>query len=130
TRLSNHHLPTRHDPRPATTPGPLEQGHARARSAASTTLLRSIARVMGPTPPGLGETQPATSRTPGSTSPTTRDLPVSGSVARDTPTSTTTAPGLTMSAVTIPGTPAAATTTSARRVWAARSAVPVCVSVT
>src|SRR5690606_38664601 len=99
--------------RRARTPDALARGHARARSAVSTTLLRSIARVMGPTPPGLGETQPATSRTTGSTSPTTRDLPVAGSVARETPTSTTTAPGLTMSAVTIPGTPAAATTTSA-----------------
>ena len=69
----------------------------------STTLLSSIARVIGPTPPGLGDTHEATSRTPGSTSPTTRLLPVSGSVDRETPTSMTTAPGLTMSAVMIPG---------------------------
>ena len=41
------------------------------------------------------------------------------------PTSSTVAPGLTMSAVIRPGTPAAATTMSARRVWSARSRVPV-----
>src|SRR5699024_1293622 len=40
-----------------------------ARSAASTTLASSIARVIGPTPPGFGETHPATSAAAGSTSP-------------------------------------------------------------
>jgi hypothetical protein len=39
-------------------------------SAASTTLVMSIARVIGPTPPGMGATKPATSRTSGWTSPT------------------------------------------------------------
>ena len=40
------------------------------RSALSTTLSSSIARVIGPTPPGTGATYPATSRTSGATSPT------------------------------------------------------------
>ena len=49
-------------------------GQARARPPAtarrSTTMLdSSIARVIGPTPPGLGETQPATSHTSSATSP-------------------------------------------------------------
>ena len=35
-----------------------------ARSAASRVLTSSIARVIGPTPPGTGVIQPATSRTP------------------------------------------------------------------
>ena len=39
------------------------------RSAASTTFSRSIARVMGPTPPGLGENQLATVAASGATSP-------------------------------------------------------------
>src|SRR5690606_35041015 len=89
-----------------------------------TTLARSMARVMGPTPPGLGATQPATSRTSAATSPAS--LPST----RDTPTSRTAAPGLTMSAVMRPGTPAAATTMSALRVWAARSRVAGWQSVT
>ena len=38
---------------------------ASARSALSTTLSSSIARVIGPTPPGIGATKPATSRTSG-----------------------------------------------------------------
>src|SRR5699024_6446880 len=89
-----------------------------ALTAVSTTFLSSRARVIGPTPPGFGETQAATSATAGSTSPTIFDLPVSGSVARETPTSRTIAPGLTASAVTIPAEPAAATMTSA---WASSS---------
>ncbi len=43
---------------------------AQARSAASTTLARSMARVIGPTPPGIGASQPATSATSAATSPT------------------------------------------------------------
>src|SRR5699024_958637 len=101
-----------------------------ACSAASTTLARSIARVIGPTPPGFGESQAATSATPSATSPRRLALPVSGSTTRETPTSSTIAPGRTMSAVTIPGTPAAATTTSACRTREARSRVPVWVRVT
>ena len=87
-------------------------------------LDSSIARVIGPTPPGLGETQPATSQTSAATSPAI--LPST----RETPTSSTAAPGLTMSPVMMPGTPAAATTMSACRTWAARSRVPVWHSVT
>jgi len=48
-----------------------------------------MARVIGPTPPGIGATKDATSITPGSTSPS---KPV---YDRDTPTSITTAPCLT-----------------------------------
>ena len=50
----------------------LSQAAARATrcSARSTTLLSSMARVIGPIPPGIGATQPATSRTLGSRSPT------------------------------------------------------------
>ncbi len=40
--------------------GARSQPAAAARSAASTTLLSSIARVIGPTPPGFGDTNPAT----------------------------------------------------------------------
>ena len=87
-------------------------------------LDSSIARVIGPTPPGLGETQPATSQTSSATSPAS--LPST----RETPTSSTAAPGLTMSPLMIPGTPAAATTMSAWRTCAARSRVPVWHSVT
>ena len=93
-------------------------------SALATTLDSSIARVIGPTPPGLGETQPATSYTECATSPAS--LPST----RETPTSRTAAPGLTISPVMMPGTPAAATTMSASRVCAARSRVPVWHSVT
>ena len=73
----------------------------------------------GPTPPGFGDTQPATSQTSAATSPAI--LPST----RETPTSRTAAPGLTMSPVMMPGTPAAATTMSALRTCAARSRVPV-----
>ena len=61
-------------------------------------LDSSIARVIGPTPPGFGETQAATSYTSCATSPAS--LPST----RDTPTSSTAAPGLTMSPVMMPGT--------------------------
>src|SRR3712207_164380 len=62
---------------------------AAACSAARTTFCSSIARVIGPTPPGLGATCPATSRTSSATSPAI--LPST----RLTPTSKTAAPGLT-----------------------------------
>src|SRR5262249_31676208 len=96
----------------------------RARSAASTTLVSSIALVIGPTPPGTGARYPATLATSSATSP------VSPASVRVIPTSTTAAPGLIMSAVISPGRPAAATTMSARDTSAARSRVPVWHSVT
>src|SRR3954454_25117874 len=92
---------------------------AAACSAAATTLASSMARVIGPTPPGLGATYPATFRTSEATSPAI--LPST----RLTPTSRTAAPGRTSSLVIRPGTPAGATTMSGRRTWAARSRVPV-----
>ncbi len=85
------------------------------RSAARTALRRSMARVMGPTPPRRGVIHPATSATDSSTSE--RTLRPSHVV----PAPTTAAPGFTMSGVTSPGEPAAATTMSARRTWSARS---------
>src|SRR4029453_909128 len=86
------------------------------RSAARSVLRRSIAIVMGPTPPGTGVIARTRSETPPkSTSPTT--LPVS---RRLMPTSITHAPSFTMSFVTVPGRPAATHRTSARRVCAAR----------
>src|SRR5215207_7969640 len=98
-------------------PQPLRSGRSRllhwppheaaSCSARSTTLLRSIARVIGPTPPGTGATRLATSYTLGSRSPT-RPFAV-----RVMPTSTHTAPVLIMLAVIRPGRPAAATTISA-----------------
>src|SRR3954454_15968880 len=97
---------------------------AAACSAARTTFCSSIARVIGPTPPGLGATKPATSTTSRATSPAI--LPST----RLPPTSSTAAPGFTMSALISPGTPAAATTMSAVRTCAARSRVPVWQSVT
>src|SRR5690606_13274160 len=96
-----------------------------SRSARSTTLASSIARVIGPTPPGTGARYPATSATAGSTSPANLARPDGVVPTRFTPTSTTAAPGRTMSGVSRCGTPAATTTMSARRVWVARSRVPV-----
>src|SRR5437588_6138589 len=61
------------------------------RSAARSVFRTSIARVIGPTPPGLGVSQPATWATAGSTSPTRRPS------RRFTPTSITVAPGRTQS---------------------------------
>ena len=84
-----------------------------------------MARVIGPTPPGLGLTKAATSQTSLATSPATTDFPVDSSTTRDTPTSSTVAPGLTMSREMTPATPAAATTMSAWRTSPARSRVPV-----
>src|SRR3954454_13965634 len=90
-----------------------------ARSAARTTFCSSIARVIGPTPPGLGATWPATSTTSGATSPAIFPSTLL------TPTSSTATPGFTSAEVISPGTPAAATTMSAVRTCAARSRVPV-----
>src|SRR3954447_5416062 len=95
-----------------------------ARSAARTTFCSSIARVIGPTPPGLGATWPATSTTSGATSPAIFPSTLL------TPTSSTAAPGFTIAEVISPGTPAAATTMSAVRTCAARSRVPVWHNVT
>ena len=78
-------------------------------------LHRSIAIVIGPTPPGTGVSSPRGSLRPGSTSPT------SPSSVRVIPTSTTAAPCFHHLGRTIPGTPTAATSTSAARVCAARS---------
>ena len=81
--------------------------------------------VMGPVPPGMGVTAPATACTPSkSTSPT---IPAA---VREIPTSTTAAPGRTQSAVTRPAIPAAATMMSARRQSPAKSAVRLWASVT
>ena len=75
-----------------------------------------MATVMGPTPPGTGDTQPASWATSSNaTSPTVRCLP-SASVTLLIPTSITTAPGLTMPAVMSPGLPTAEMSTSAVRV--------------
>src|SRR5699024_8420752 len=104
--------PRRRAPRAGAGPQP-------SRPARSTTLDSRNARVSGPTPPGFGEAAPATPHTSGCTSP------ASAPSTRDTPTSSTAAPGLTMPAVSMWGTPAAATITSARRVSAERSRVPV-----
>src|SRR5205814_4069575 len=87
-------------------------------------LYRSMVIVIGPTPPGTGESHPATSATRPSTSPT--HFPSTQLL----PTSTTTAPGLTMSGVTSRGTPAAATSTSDRRQTPARYGVRVWATVT
>ena len=53
--------------------------------AAATVFLRSIAIVSGPTPPGTGVSAPATSATPGCTSPTTMDPRRSKSASRGEP---------------------------------------------
>src|SRR5690606_32132821 len=54
-------------------------------SAIATRLESSIARVIGPTPPGFGETQPAVSQTSSARSPailpSTRETPTSSSAA-------------------------------------------------
>src|SRR5919201_4734270 len=66
-------------------------GQDRRRSSARKVFRTSMARVIGPTPPGFGVSQPATSATAGSTSPAS--LPST----RLTPTSITAAPGFTIS---------------------------------
>ena len=57
-----------------------------ADAAIATMFDSSIARVIGPTPPGLGETQPATSQTSSATSPailpSTRETPTSRTAER------------------------------------------------
>ena len=84
------------------------------------------ATVIGPVPPGIGVTAPATARTSSKrTSPA-----IFPSSPRLTPTSNTAAPGFTCSAPIRPGLPAAATRMSASRVSAARSAVRECARVT
>ncbi|RNC81429.1 MAG: hypothetical protein ED559_06450 [Phycisphaera sp.] len=86
-------------------------------------LLSRAATVIGPTPPGTGEIQPATWLTSSNaTSPTVLVAP-SSSLTRFTPTSTMIAPGLTMSALTSSGTPAAAIRMSAFRVSPGMSGV-------
>src|SRR6476661_5548205 len=89
------------------------------RSAASTVLLRSMARVVGPTPPRRGVIHDATSATDSSTSGITRRP------SYVAPALTTAAPGLTMSGVTMPALPAATTRMSAVRVYSPRSPTPV-----
>src|SRR5699024_4157761 len=101
------------------TPG-TNHGTCRPRSALSTMFDNSRALVIGPTPPGFGEIQAATTAASGEISPTM--LPSS---SRLTPTSRNTAPGLTICSVTTCWTPAAAITMSAWRTCEARSVVPV-----
>src|SRR5205085_3809011 len=81
------------------------------RSCSARSVLRtSMARVIGPTPPGEGLSQRATSLTSAATSPTWRPS------TRLTPTSITAAPGLIIAAVTVSGLPTATTRMSASRV--------------
>ncbi|MNC90441.1 hypothetical protein D3C83_65410 [compost metagenome] len=83
----------------------------------------NIATVTGPTPPGTGVTQLATSFTPSvSTSPTIFVSPF-GPVIWLMPMSMTAAPGLTMSACRKWGLPTATRTASARRECAATERV-------
>ena len=91
----------------------------------------SMAMVIGPTPPGTGESQLATSATPGSTSPASRQ-PRSRVVSstRLIPTSTTTAPGLIHEGFTMSGRPTAATKISASLHTASSSWVLECATVT
>ena len=78
--------------------------------AAASMFFMSIARVMGPTPPGTGVIYDALAETSSKhTSPV--NFPVSGS--RFMATSITTAPGLTISPRMRHGCPAATTSTSA-----------------
>ena len=78
-------------------------------SAASTMLVSSSARVIGPTPPGFGLTQPATSATSG--------CDVAGDLAVDPAHADVEHGGARLDHVLgeMPGTPAAAMTMSARR---------------
>src|SRR5262249_61614158 len=90
-------------------------GRPAIAQAARTVLASRHAMVIGPTPPGTGEIEPATSATSANaTSPTMRERPPAG-VTRLTPTSMTVAPGLTQSRRTISGRPTAANKRSARR---------------
>src|SRR5207249_5985974 len=100
-RLTQRANGTRQPPRNASKP--------RLNRAALSVERRSNAIVIGPTPPGTGVMNPATSATAGSTSPR------NPSSVRLMPTSITVAPGFTMSGVTSHGRPTAATRMSARR---------------
>src|ERR1051326_2217418 len=103
-----------------------ENAYAIAASAACTVFHNSIARVIGPTPPGTGVIAPAISfALSNSTSPTS--LPLEDRVI---PTSITVAPGLMWSPVIAPGRPVATMRMSALRVCDPRSVVPVWHSVT
>mmetsp|Transcript_51983 Transcript_51983/g.90739 ORF Transcript_51983/g.90739 Transcript_51983/m.90739 type:complete len:221 (-) Transcript_51983:387-1049(-) len=95
-------------------------------------LRRSIAMVMGPTPPGTGVMREATSlHSLKSQSPTNLYpfLEV-GSSTELIPTSMTTAPGFNQLPLTISALPTAATTMSARRTVSAMSLVRECAMVT
>src|SRR6476646_2653617 len=93
--------------------------------AASTVLRRSIAIVIGPTPPGTGVIAPAHSLADAKwTSP--NNLPST----RFMPTSITVAPGFSHSPLIISARPTAATTMSPRRTTWARSRVRLCAIVT
>src|SRR5579859_5849916 len=90
-----------------------------ACQAACTHCFNNRTLVSGPTPPGVGVREPATSRTAAkSTSPT---IPPSGKELM--PTSITTAPGRTIEAVIRLAWPTADTSTSAWRVKYARLVV-------
>src|SRR5712691_367174 len=91
------------------------------RWAAWSVLRRSIATVMGPTPPGTGVMARAL-RLADSKSTSPASLPVS---RRLIPTSMTTAPSLIISPVTTPALPAATQSTSARRQCSPKSRVRV-----
>src|ERR1700733_9937650 len=92
---------------------------AHARSAARMVLTTSIVIVIGPTPPGTGDTYAAFAATDAkSMSPAS--LPFS---RRLMPTSITAAPSFTISPLIKPGLPVAITSISACRVIAPRSGV-------
>ena len=106
--------------------GGFSSGFTRRPRRACRVFTSSIVIVIGPTPPGTGVIQPATSRTPAkSTSP--QSLPSS---LRFMPTSMTMAPGLTIAAVSVLRRPTAATTMSACRVCWPRSGVALWHTVT
>src|SRR2546425_4216628 len=98
---------------------PTQRDYGRRRTSASYVFRTSMARVIGPAPPGLGVPHPAPSSTPGAGSPPWPPSP------RFALTSTTAAPGLPMYLVMRLGLPAAATRMSARFVWPARFLVLV-----
>src|SRR4029453_18366583 len=91
---------------------PQPPGNARSPRqywAARTAFRSSMPIVIGPPPPGPGVISPATSATPGSTSPTTPSSP------RFIPTSITVAPSRTSPGPTTPAFLPATTSTSACR---------------
>src|SRR4030042_340278 len=91
--------------------------------AALTVFRNNIVIVIGPTPPGYGDNQPATSLASLNATSPARRYPFSdeGSSTRLVPTSITTAPGLIQSAFTISGLPTAETRKSALRQMLAKS---------